>query len=108
MSDLDIHLELAVLRGPVPPRDGVVLGGVVGELRDTVISVRKLMIAIAISFFAGIGGTFAWVYTVGLEKGQEISNLRDLEKRMEILEKARDRELKANWLSPAGRDSQNE
>lgn len=110
-NNIDLHLELTVLRGPVPPVNGVIQGGVVGELHGYVLSVRKILVGIAVAFFAGIGGTFAWVYAAGLSKGREINRielienqLREDSARIKLIEGAVFGKAQPdNWLSPGTR-----
>lgn len=77
-------------------------GGVVGELVAAHRSVKKLIYALLLGLVTGMGGTLAWVYAAGQEKGKERAEMRQL--RLDV-DECRRFLRRQNWLRHATGDT---
>lgn len=84
-DDIDLPYEMIVLRGPSPPRDGEVKGGVVGGLVSRQRLVDRGLVALLVAIFGGIGGTFALVYAAGQKDAEERAEDRLRDKQIQEL-----------------------
>lgn len=78
--EVDVHYELIVLRGPDPLKEGVVKGGVIGDLVVSRNSLRKFMIAVAVAILGGVGSIITWVWLAGDAQGARRTREEQLRK----------------------------
>ena len=81
--EIDIAYEMIVLRGPVPPRDGEIKGGVVGVVVADLRWAKRALAGLALFILGGVGSVLTWTYLVGQEKGQERTEMRQMRREVD-------------------------